>query len=226
MNDIDKDKIIELSNNDYISTSEDNAISTKNINLGSLWIFAIPIVFSLFSGKEKKDYKHEANAHNLPVKSITPPTEKNYNQQNNLKSTDQMIDKLSGALGVMKKVNQLSEIKKVTSSKQNNLDNVQEAFSIFKNVFSDTSNSEKIDTLENTISTIKKFSEVKKVLDLQKTFTSNKDNNPSLDNMVDAISPLLSDNNNDNVKNLQKVVKMANLISALNSNNHSDEENT
>lgn len=210
MNDIDKSKIIELSSNDYKS---DCKTESMNLNWGTVLPLIIPIVLIFSSGKGKPTYSKSTDLQKIPVQS-TSSMEKN--DHDIIQKSEQMVDKLSNAIDLVKKVNKLNDIKKVSTNSQNSLDSMQEAFSIIRNVFSDTGKIEKLDTLENTLSTVKKFNEVKKVLDLQKTFSASKNDEASIDHMVEAISPLLSSENNDNLKNIQKIVKMANLISTLN----------
>lgn len=213
MNEFDKNEVIELTSNDYNESNYKN--NNTNINLGNLFPLIIPLIF-IFSSNKGKKYNSISTTHDTKkTNGIIPSRRTDFDV---LKNTDQMVDKLSNVVDVMKKINKLNDIKKVNLNGKGNLDGIQEAFSIFKNVFSDTSHVEKLDSLESTISTIKKVGEIKKVMDLQKAFTSSNssNSNSSISDMVDAITPLMSEKNDDNLKNLQKIVQMASLISTLN----------
>lgn len=208
---MENNQIIELHSSDYTTDYKKEGILN---NIGS--ILPLAIIVLLLTGSTGKG-KIFANP-NTPYKSI--PANNLFSTRKGdheiLHKSEHMVDKLSNALELMKKINKLNEIKSLTSGGQGNLDGIHEAFSIFKNIFSDNANIEKLETLENTISTVKKFGEIKKLLDFQKTLSSFKQNDSSVSNMMSAISPLLSDENGDNMKNMEKILRIANLISTVN----------
>ncbi len=210
MNEIDKSKVIELTSNDYQSEYKNEGIC-----LEKLLPFALPLilVFSLSSGKGISGIKKIGSTkdnHYLP--SSTSFEKKEVEVVNKMENT---VDKLSNAVDLMKKVNKLNEIKKSSVGK-NNLDSIQEAFPVLKSIFNDSTKIEKLNSLENTLSTVKKISDVKKVFDTQRTMAAKKSADSSVSDIVGALTPLVPEENRENIKNIEKVVKMANLISALN----------
>ncbi len=207
MNDIDKNKVIELSSNDYQSEYKKEGICLQN-----LLPLALPLilVFSLSSGKGISGIKNTKENRYLP--SAAAAGKGNTEIVNKVEHT---VDKLSNVVDLMKKVNKLNDIKKSTVDK-NTLDGIQDTFSVLKSIVNDTSKIEKLNSLENTLSTVKKISEVKKVFDVQRTMASKKTSDSSVSDMVGALTPLMPQGNEDNLKNIEKVVKMANLISSLN----------
>ncbi len=204
MNEINKGKLIELSSNDYRSEYKKEGVSLEN-----LLPLALPLVlvFSTSSSKGRKKKKNNSEI-NVPA-AISPSRTGDLQVVNTMEET---VSKLSNAVDLMKKVNRLNDIKKSTNGQS--LEGIQEALPVIKSIFSDTANLEKLNSIESTLSTVKKLSEVKKILDAQRATSVKKSDNSSATDVMSAITPLLE--NRDNAQNLQKIVKMANLISALN----------
>ena len=122
---MENNQIIELHSSDYTTDYKKEGILN---NIGS--ILPLAIIVLLLTGSTGKG-KIFANP-NTPYKSI--PANNLFSTRKGdheiLHKSEHMVDKLSNALELMKKINKLNEIKSLTSGGQGNLDGIHEAFNI------------------------------------------------------------------------------------------------
>lgn len=196
MSNFDKNNVIELTSSDYKKES-------NSLGFGNIFPIIVPLALVYSSSKGKNNQRNSeilSNHSPLPVK----------NDYQIIEKSEQIVGNLSNAIDLMKKVNKINDIRKISTNGSGNVENIKEAFTIFKDLFAGSAHMDQINTLENTITTFKKFSDVKKILDTTSALTSNSVSKSSS-------KPQLSseEDNSDTISNLEKIVKMANIVSTL-----------
>lgn len=163
------------------------------------------------------------NIEEAPVKR--PPHKSTHARKLNLDqimNPDQIADKLVHLTDVVRQVSRLNSIKNTAFSGNGSLDHLQEALGIFKHILPEHKHIEKLNNIDNMLNNVKRFGDIKKMMELQSKIAPLMNNNGGglggLDDMLKVVAPLVSgDNSGENMENLQKIMKMANLISSLNS---------
>lgn len=131
--------------------------------------------------------------------------------------SEKVMNKFSNTVDIMKKINRLNEIHSLSSEEMNKDNKVQEIFSTLKEI-SPNNYYEKFDSLENTLNIVKKISKAKKILDIQKSITSNESS--SSQNPIGLLKSLSNSNAlTDKDNSLEKIIKMATLFSNLTNEN-------
>ena len=196
MSDFDKNEVIELSSNDYKKES-------TSLGFGNIVPLIIPlaVVYSSSKGKNKTN--------NSDISSDSLPEKKDFEI---IEKSEQLVGTLTNAIDIMKKVNKINSIR-TSSGGLGSVEGIHEAFSVFKDLFSDSTHIDRINSLESTITTIKKFSDVRKILD---TATSADTSSVEKSVVKTSSKPMLSsEESNESMNGLEKIVKMANIISSL-----------
>lgn len=191
MSDFDKNEVIELSSDDYKKES-------TNMNLGNIVPLIIPLAVVYSSSKSKNNPLKDILSDSLPIK----------NEAEFIEKSEVLVGKLSNALDVMKKVNKINDIRKVSANGNGSVENIHETFSVIKELFADSTHIDRINSLESTVTTIKKFADVKKILD----------STASLEGALRSPSKQLLQgeaSNDKGMNGLEKIVKMASIFSAL-----------
>lgn len=197
MSDFDKNEVIELSSDDYKKES-------TSMGFGNIVPLIIPlaVVYSTSKGKNNKIDRNDIASDSLPVKKDFEIIEK----------SEQLVGTLSNALDIMKKVNKINTIR-TSSNGLGSVEGIHEAFSVVKDLFSDSSHIDRINSLESTITTLKKFSDVRKILDTASSVETSSSDKKVVKTSSESMVP--TEESNDSINGLEKIVRMANIISSL-----------
>jgi len=220
----------EASGNSLENKSQNFSINSILHNSDNLMpVFGLLILVSLFNNDKSGSLGNIVSMNNSPKSN-----DKNIklNTYEMIEKTEGLINSLSKGVDLMRKVNRLSDVRS-TASSRNNLNNMEEAFSIIKSIVPQGETNNKFNKIDNSISSIKRLNEFKTLFEVQKNlglfnnlFKGNKsqsnnennhdnsDNNNSLEGLASKLLPMMKDNNNGN-ENVQKVAEMAELLTAL-----------
>ncbi|QEK11773.1 hypothetical protein FQB35_04990 [Crassaminicella thermophila] len=208
-------ELIPVDSNDILLPEDEISIGRFPIQSNRMFIFIIPIFLILFL-KNKNTYS------NLSSENYEKPKTPTINSNT--------LDKISHLLENVKKATVLNDLRKsamqsnrILGSK--NLEFLKEALNVFGSNMSEETKSH-IQTATTILSILDKVKDVKNILNIQKAlnFESNKDMSAQINNIIEAIEPMLPAEYAKKIGDFKKMAQMMKLMSLFNDDEDLDEE--